>query len=198
MVTKNLMIKQISNFLSTEELKLAQEYWLIKEAFLNECLQCPNSKSTYADILSETLLKIKTPIIENAIGEKLLPTYSFSRMYYKGGSLDKHSDRPSCEVSITLNILADKDWKIWFHELDENRKIDSNKQPTFLITKPGAGAVYEGCKYEHWREPYEGNKCMQIFLHYVRADGRFKAFAMDGRKFLGQSKDQAMNNIWNH
>ena len=66
------MIKQISNFLSTEELKLAQEYWLIKENFLNKCLQCPGSKSIYADILSETLLKIKTPIIENAIAHKNL------------------------------------------------------------------------------------------------------------------------------
>jgi len=191
------MIKQISNFLSTEELKLAQEYWLIKENFLNKCLQCPGSKSIYADILSETLLKIKTPIIENAIGEKLLPTYSFSRMYYQGGSLDKHSDRPSCEVSITLNILADKDWEIWFHELNEDNKININIKPFSFKTTPGDALVYEGCKYEHWREPYEGNKCMQVFLHYVRANGRFKAFAMDGRKFFGQTKSQALESIWN-
>ena len=191
------MIKQISNFLSTEELKLAQEYWLIKENFLNKCLQCPNSKSTYADMLSETLLKIKTPIIENAIGEKLLPTYSFSRMYYQGSSLDKHSDRPSCEVSITLNILADKDWEIWFHELNEDKTINTNKKPMSFKTNNGDALVYEGCKYEHWREPYEGNKCMQVFLHYVRANGRFKAFAMDGRKFFGQNKSEALESIWN-
>tara|TARA_R100001443_G_C3354906_1_gene177709 strand:- start:835 stop:1413 length:579 start_codon:yes stop_codon:yes gene_type:complete len=191
------MIQTINNFLNKEELELSQNYWLVKENTLKNCEQCPGSKSIYSDTLSETFLKTKQSLIENAIGEKLLPTYSFSRMYYQGGSLAKHSDRPACEISITLNILADKDWKIWFHELDENNKIDSNKQPTFLITKPGDGAVYEGCAYEHWREPYEGNKCMQVFLHYVRANGRFKAFAMDGRKFFGQSKGQAINNIWN-
>ena len=38
---------------------------------------------------------------------------------------------------------------------------------------------------------------MQVFLHYVRANGRFKAFAMDGRKFFGQTKSQALESIWN-
>ena len=26
--------------------------------------------------------------------------------------------------------------------------------------------VYSGCKLEHWREPFEGNICGQVFLHY--------------------------------
>lgn len=191
-----LMIKVIKNFLSNEELKVAQDYWLVREPSLKPCEQCPNSVSTYADPLSETFLKIKKPILEAAVGEELIPTYSFSRMYYKQGLLAKHSDRPSCEVSVTLNILSDKDWSIWFHKLDQNRNIDPNAKPTSLITKPGEAAAYEGCEYDHWRDPYEGEKCMQVFLHYVRANGQYKAFAMDGRKYFGQMKEEALRGVW--
>ena len=190
------MIKTINKFLNKDELKLAEEYWLIKEPSLPICNQCPNSVSTYADVLSETFLKIKKHLVEKSINEKLIPTYSFSRMYYKGGLLAKHSDRPSCEVSVTLNIISDKNWKIWFHKLKNNRKIDTNVKPVSLITKPGDAAVYEGCEYEHWREPYEGEKCMQVFLHYVRANGKYKNFAFDGRNNFGQNKEEAFKNLW--
>jgi len=190
------MIKAINNFLSKEEIELSKQYWLVREKSLKPCEQCPNSVSTYSDPLSETFLKIKQPILEACVGEKLLPTYSFSRMYYKGGLLTKHSDRPSCEVSVTLNIMSDKDWEIWFHKLGDNKKIDPNTKPTSLITKPGDAAVYEGCEYEHWRDPYEGEKCMQVFLHYVRANGQYKSFAMDGRKYFGQLKEEALRGVW--
>ena len=26
--------------------------------------------------------------------------------------------------------------------------------------------VYLGCDLEHWREKFEGNECVQVFLHY--------------------------------
>jgi len=190
------MIKNINKFLTKDELKLAKEYWLIKEHSLPICNQCPNSVSTYNDVLSETFLKTKKHLVEKSINEKLIPTYSFSRMYYTNGLLAKHSDRPSCEVSVTLNIISDKNWKIWFHKLKNNRKIDTNVKPVSLITKPGDAAVYEGCEYEHWREPYEGEKCMQVFLHYVRANGKYKNFAFDGRSKLGQDKQEAFKKLW--
>ena len=100
------MIKKIDIFLNKDELELAKEYWLIKEPNLDNCSQCPNSVAIYNDILSETFLKTKQYLIEELIKEKLLPTYSYSRMYYKGGLLKKHIDRPSCEVSVTLNIFC--------------------------------------------------------------------------------------------
>ena len=191
------MIKTINSYLSKDELNLAKEYWLIREPSLAPCEQCPNSTSTYADSLSETFLKTKKSVIEAVVGEPLLPTYSFSRMYFKSGLLEKHSDRPSCEVSVTLNILADKDWAIWFHPLkEETSEEDPTKKAISLITKPGDAVVYEGCNYSHWRDEYQGEKCMQVFLHYVRANGRYKSFAMDGRKYFGQEKTQAMAEVW--
>ena len=198
MTTRKLypMIKPISNFLSKEELKLAQQYWALREPLLQPCDQCPNAVSAYGDFLSETFLVNKKDLVEKVTGESLLPTYAFSRMYYSASILAKHSDRPSCEVSITLNIEADKEWPLWFVKLDKNNK-PMKVEPCSLITKPGDAAVYEGCGYEHWRDPYEGKKCMQVFLHYVKANGRYTAFAKDGRKHFGQMKEDALQKVWN-
>ena len=26
--------------------------------------------------------------------------------------------------------------------------------------------VYSGCELEHWRKKFNGNECIQVFLHY--------------------------------
>ena len=31
---------------------------------------------------------------------------------------------------------------------------------------PGDMLVYRGCELEHWREPFQGDECIQVFLHY--------------------------------
>jgi hypothetical protein len=198
MTTRKLypMIKTIPNFLNKQELELTQQYWALREPLLQPCEQCPNAVSTYSDFLSETFLVNKKDLVEKTVGEPLLSTYSFSRMYYSDSILAKHSDRPSCEVSITLNIEADKEWPLWFVKLDEKRK-PMKVEPCSLITKPGDAAVYEGCAYEHWRDPYDGKKCMQVFLHYVKANGRYTSFAKDGRKHFGQMKEDALKRVWN-
>jgi hypothetical protein len=179
------MIKPIPNFLNKEELKLTHQYWTLREPMLPPCDQCPKSVATYGDFLSETFMVNKKDLVEKVAGEPLLSTYSYT----------KHSDRPSCEISITLNIEADKEWPLWFVKLDENKK-PMKVEPCSLITKPGDAAVYEGCAYEHWRDPYEGKKCIQVFLHYVRANGRYTAFAKDGRKHFGQMKQDALQQVW--
>ena len=32
--------------------------------------------------------------------------------------------------------------------------------------KPGDMLLYSGCELEHWRNPFKGNYCSQVFLHY--------------------------------
>ena len=122
------------------------------------------------------------------------------------GKLDALKKDIATKSNSTMDGFADNtDWPIWFHKLDmskpkdpntTNYVEDPNAKPMSLITKPGAAAAYEGCAYSHWREPYPGEKCMQVFLHYVRAKGRYTSFAMDGRKYFGQQKQQAIKNVW--
>ena len=48
---------------------------------------------------------------------------------------------------------------------------------------PGDMLVYKGDKLEHWREPFTGKICGQVFLHYV--DKSLKKFINDTRPHLG-------------
>ena len=49
--------------------------------------------------------------------------------------------------------------------------------------------IYSGCELEHWREPFQGNVCSQVFLHYNHADGQFaQSNLYDKRPILGVTK----------
>ena len=46
--------------------------------------------------------------------------------------------------------------------------------------------VYSGCELEHWREPFEGDVCGQVFLHYNHVNGPFaEKNRFDKRPMLG-------------
>tara|TARA_R110002020_G_scaffold180775_1_gene375398 strand:- start:576 stop:1160 length:585 start_codon:yes stop_codon:yes gene_type:complete len=134
--------------------------------------QVPGVYSIYADHVMETLLVKTLPVMKEKTGLNLLPTYSYARVYEKGSILEKHKDRPSCEISTTINLGGDL-WSIYV----EGIKIDLN---------PGDMLIYAGCELEHWREPFEGSICGQVFLHYNHVDGPFaKTNLYDKRPLLG-------------
>ena len=55
--------------------------------------------------------------------------------------------------------------------------------------KIGDMLIYSGCDLEHWREPFEGTVCSQVFLHYNHANGPFaKTNLFDKRPILGITK----------
>ena len=134
--------------------------------------QIPNTYSIYGDPAFDTLLMKMLPVMKKETGLDVVPTYSYARMYKKGDELKKHKDRPSCEISTTLNLGGDP-WSIFL----ENNKV---------VLEIGDMLIYEGCKLEHWREPFEGDNCGQVFLHYNNANGQFKNMnVFDGREKLG-------------
>ena len=74
--------------------------------------QVPNTYSHYADHVMETLLVKMLPVMAKETGLNLVPTYSYARIYKKGDILRRHKDRPSCEISTTLNLGGDP-WPIF-------------------------------------------------------------------------------------
>lgn len=104
-------------------------------------------------------------IISKHAGRNLLPTYSFARIYQTGNILEKHIDRPECELSITINLYADIAWP--FYVKDEEGTTHE------LILSAGDAVIYRGCDVEHWRNAYTGQFCSQLFLHYVYEDGQY-------------------------
>ena len=158
--------------------------------------QVPGAYSKYADWVMETLLLFMRPIMKAKTGLELIPTYSYTRLYEKGHILKRHKDRPSCEISTTLHLGGDL-WPIFLDPSGADFVIDEDKN----IHKPGAPKgirvdlkvgdmlIYSGCELEHWREPFEGNICSQVFLHYNHANGPFaKTNLFDKRPLLGIPK----------
>jgi hypothetical protein len=134
--------------------------------------QVPNVYSHYADFVMETLLMKVMPIMKEQTGLDLIPTYSYARVYEKGSILAKHKDRPSCEISTTLNLGGDP-WAIYL----EGVQVD---------LAPGDMLVYSGCELEHWRDEFKGNLCGQVFLHYNHRKGQFaEQNKFDKRAMLG-------------
>ena len=155
--------------------------------------QIPNTYSHYADFVMETLLVKMLPIMKEHTGLDLLPTYSYARAYKKGDILKRHKDRPSCEISTTVNLGGDP-WPIFIDDTGSNNVIDEYKnimkpdapKGTKVLLEVGDMLVYSGCELEHWREPFEGNICGQVFLHYNHVNGPFaKKNIFDGRPKLG-------------
>ena len=137
--------------------------------------QIPNTYSIYGDPVFDTLLMKVLPVMQRETGLDVIPTYSYARIYKKGDILKRHKDRPSCEISTTLNLGGDP-WPIFL----EGKQVDLDV---------GDMLIYEGCKLEHWRDKFEGENCGQVFLHYNDANGQFKDINIfDGRDKLGTPK----------
>ena len=156
--------------------------------------QIPNTYSHYSDIAMETLLKKVKPIMEQHTGLKLIETYSYARIYKKGDELKRHKDRPSCEISTTLNLGGDA-WPIFLEpdstkgkQTDEGY-VTENTRGVKIDLNPGDMLVYSGCIFEHWREPFTGENCGQVFLHYNNVETQGENNKYDGRIHLGLPSD---------
>jgi hypothetical protein len=125
--------------------------------------QALNSYTMYDFMPFLRLLVEKVPEVSELLGEKVLPTYTYARVYKEGSELLRHRDRPACEISLTLNLSKDSDWPIYF------QRPDGSETPTEL--EPGDAVMYLGCQSDHWRNKFEGQECVQLFMHYVRAYG---------------------------
>ena len=157
--------------------------------------QVPGCYSKYADWVMETLLMFMIPIMKAKTGMDLVPTYSYTRLYEKGNILHRHKDRKSCEISTTLHLGGDE-WPIYLDPTGADNILSGEETTT--VVKPGAPKgvridlkvgdmlIYSGCDLEHWRDPFEGNICSQVFLHYNQANGPFAQVNLfDKRPMLG-------------
>jgi hypothetical protein len=129
----------------------------------------------YSAMVGEGMMVTLLPLVQSITGKRLFPTYSFVRFYYKDSVLHRHRDRPSCEYSMTMCIESDPEpWPIFVDGVG-------------VSLNPGDLVVYKGCDAWHWREPYKGNRTIQIFMHYVDANGPYSNFHYDRRDLLGLS-----------
>ena len=199
-IFKNILSPQFASFLTGYSLlkrkaldtMLKDRYISPFETALGKIKGDEQVKETYChygDIAMETLLQVLKPELEKKIKLKLVPTYSYQRIYKKGDILKRHIDRNSCEISATLNLGGDP-WPIYvendskniYYKKGEYRPGDSKGKKINLNV--GDLMIYRGCEVEHWREPFLGTYCVQVFLHYNIAD-QVTTNVWDGRPHPG-------------
>ena len=194
LVIRNAISYELANFAFNYFLmKREATQWMHKNNYVSEYTpgfgtwkdeQIPNTYSVYGDTFMETLMMKVLPVMEKHTALKLLPTYSYTRAYKKGDELKRHKDRPSCQISTTLH-LGGNEWPIYIDPTGGDNVPTGNR----VDLKIGDMLVYSGCELEHWREAFEGNVCVQTFLHYNDANGRFgKENIFDKRPMLGIPK----------
>lgn len=140
--------------------------------------QIPNSSSDYNYISFLELLCEKTPEVSEILEETVLPTYTYARVYKKGSILKRHSDRDSCEISLTLHLGGDNPWLIW---IKTPEGVDRSVE-----LKLGDAMMYRGTIAEHWRDEYAGEEYAQVFLHYVRSRGECAYTYFDTENHKGE------------
>ena len=125
--------------------------------------------------------------LESIIGKKLYNTYYYDRFYTPGQILEKHADRDSCEISVSVHIGTNlkEPWAFCI--------TTPSGEDRELFLNPGDGILYKGCERPHWRSAMPGVKrnmirklfgmktlyYHQIFFHYVLQNGIRSHFAYD-------------------
>ena len=161
------------NFLDRQLADLLYKMLLVRQwrGEFRRDTQVPHALSFWGDSTLDALLVTLLPEIEALVGNQLLPTYCYARLYFNGDRLPCHHDREACEVAVTVHL----GWSglppppICF-------------APRVAVPQePGDAVAYLG-RLEHWRDEFGGTNFGQVFLNYVRADGKVRHLAFDRRK----------------
>jgi hypothetical protein len=139
--------------------------------------QTLNSFSWYGPMYGEALLSFLEPTMSKVTRKKLLTSYSYTRTYFNGAVLEKHTDRESIEYSASLWIKKEVNWPCW---------IQQNSKQIPIELECGDMLIYKGNILPHWREEFTGHEHTQLFLHFVDSNGPYaQSGYLDGRPLLG-------------
>lgn len=130
-----------------------------------------------------------TPAVQALVGEAILPTYSYFRLYREGDICKVHGDRPACEHSLSLT-LAYSDDRPWALEVSPVRTATpyARADGAFVHAEraqavpmaAGDAVLYQGVHHHHGRtSPNPNAWSAHLFLHWVSSDGPYAAEAFD-------------------
>jgi hypothetical protein len=177
----------VRNIIPESVLDYLKQYCKIKldnqEFFKDE--QCPSSLSLAGDPALDALLEWLRPEISRLVGLDLTPTFSYARIYAQDEVLVRHTDRPACEIGLTVAL-----------------EVPEGAPPSVLCLSPpglpdasiemaeGDGCLYAGTEVAHWRDAFPCDGYVQVFFFFINTHGRyFPDYAYDGRRHLGASKE---------
>jgi hypothetical protein len=179
LILRSAISTELRDFVTQYALFDEMQNFTPEKAFVGSGAPCPEAHSKYCDPAMESMLLYLHPVMEQAVGFSLFPTYCYYRIYRNDDKMPPHIDRPSCEISATVclnfNYNVDNVWSIY---------LDGNQ----VDLLPGDLAIYRGCEVPHWREPFDrGQDAWQVqaFFHYVDVHGPNAEWKWDKRPSLG-------------
>jgi hypothetical protein len=130
-----------------------------------------------------------TPTIADCLGEDLLPTYAYFRLYRQGDICRVHCDRYACEhsVSLTLAYSDDRPWALEVATVRDDmprQRADEafapGEAPEGVVMQPGDAVLYQGVHHHHARtSPNPNAWSAHLFLHWVSRNGPYAGEAFD-------------------
>lgn len=160
---------------------------LMTNGRLRQDPQAPRSLSIGGDAALDAMLDFVGPEVARRVGRDLAPTYSYARIYMQGDRLEPHTDRPACEVSVSICVATPpgaRPSRLCFRRQGE---------PDWQVSmREGDACIYLGTEVEHWRDPFPEGGHIQLFLHFIdQAGPYFPALRFDGRPRLGAASSAA-------
>lgn len=142
-----------------------------------------------------TFLWALTPTISQIVGRELLPSYDYFRIYSQDDICRLHSDRPSCEhsMSLTLGYSDAKPWALDIGSIPMERpdylREDFGEEPfASLPMQPGDAVLYQGVRYRHGRlTPNPNRWSAHLFLHWVDRTGPYRGHAFDADRIAAEA-----------
>lgn len=113
--------------------------------------------SSYADILTETIIQIIKPKIEKIIKEKIFPIYSYYRIYTKNNTLPKQPNAKQFYISSLLHIGKD----------NFSTTLNTNNKEKIIYLNNGDLLIYKGEEIDQKQKVLEDNISIQIYFHYT-------------------------------
>lgn len=168
-VRRGLVPAALCNYLAGCLDMMAEAGHLVPDAAVD------GSWSVYGHPTFDTLLQPVGELVRGHVGAEVLPTYSFARLYTHGAELRRHTDRPACEHSVSLQLGTDGSapWPLALEDL--------HGAAHELDLEPGDALCYQGTRLPHWRAPFSGQWYGQVFLHFVAAEGLHADLVWDER-----------------
>ncbi len=143
-----------------------------------------------------TFLWGMTPIISELTGADVLPSYDYFRIYHKDDICRVHSDRPSCEhsVSLTLEYSDGVPWPLEVGSIPVKAEgpcfDDFGDEPFAAVEmQPGDAVLYRGMDLRHGRmRPNPNRWSAHLFLFWVERGGKFAQHAFDEERLKSELK----------
>jgi hypothetical protein len=127
--------------------------------------QVPSRFIAHNEPVARFFLHQLAPIVSDIARTTVKPSYAYMAAYQSGARLERHTDRPQCEYSVSLCLdatpepVAQSWWPIQLDNQDGQLKVWQ-----FL----GDSLFYRGCAIPHSRETLpEGYTSTSLLFHYV-------------------------------